>query len=194
MRQKPRDLLDLTPETDIEILVNDIVRSEPLISEQRKPQLRKLIYKLIEKIDATEVTQNFYLFKARRTSAHAYMRNACPFQSHTTQHGAARRSMRAAALISHTSPHREPPHHRDPLITRGSVQVPADSACSHPAADKLRVQQVGRSLHHRLLRSHVQGAHAHAPALRVTRNARSPKPMCVGWVAAVTPAGRCGTR
>jgi len=77
MRQKPRDLLDLTPETDIEILVNDIVRSEPLISEQRKPQLRKLIYKLIEKIDATEVTQNFYLFKILR--AHILPLTNCAF-------------------------------------------------------------------------------------------------------------------
>ena len=46
LRQKAVDLLTLTPETDIEVLVNQIVRQESLISEQRKPQLRKLIYKL----------------------------------------------------------------------------------------------------------------------------------------------------
>lgn len=46
MRQKSVDLLTLTPETDVEVMVNSIVRQEPLISEQRKPQLRKLIYKL----------------------------------------------------------------------------------------------------------------------------------------------------
>ena len=62
-RQKPVDLLTLTPDTDVEVLVDQIVRQEVLISEQRKPQLRKLIYKLIEKIDIADVTQNFYLFK-----------------------------------------------------------------------------------------------------------------------------------
>ena len=44
LRQKAVDLLTLTPETDIEVLVNQIVRQESLISEQRKPQLRKLLY------------------------------------------------------------------------------------------------------------------------------------------------------
>ena len=39
MHQKPIDLLDLTPETDVEVLVNEIVRKEDLISESRKPQL-----------------------------------------------------------------------------------------------------------------------------------------------------------
>ena len=46
LRQKSVDLLSLTPETDVEVLVNQIVRSEPLISDHRKPQLRKLVYKL----------------------------------------------------------------------------------------------------------------------------------------------------
>lgn len=49
LKNKPVDLLTLTPETDIEIVVNQIVRTEPLISDSRKPQLRKLVYKLIEK-------------------------------------------------------------------------------------------------------------------------------------------------
>lgn len=63
MRQKPVDLLSLTAETDVEVLVSQIVRQEALISEQRKPQLRKLVYKLIEKIDVADVAHNFYLFK-----------------------------------------------------------------------------------------------------------------------------------
>ena len=46
LHQKSVDLLTLTPETDVEVLVNQIVRQEPLISDHRKPQLRKLIYKL----------------------------------------------------------------------------------------------------------------------------------------------------
>ena len=38
------DLLHLTPDSDIEIIVNQIVFEEPLISESKKPHLRKLIY------------------------------------------------------------------------------------------------------------------------------------------------------
>ena len=48
LRQKAVDLLTLSPETDVEVLVNQIVWQEALISEQRKPQLRKLMYKLCE--------------------------------------------------------------------------------------------------------------------------------------------------
>lgn len=45
------------------MLVNQIVFEEPLISENRKPQLRRLVYKLIEKLETNE-TEDFYLFKA----------------------------------------------------------------------------------------------------------------------------------
>ena len=48
---KEIDLLHLTPETDVQVLVNQITFEEPLISESRKPQLRRLIYKLIEKLE-----------------------------------------------------------------------------------------------------------------------------------------------
>ena len=49
---KSIDLLNLTPEygvgqassTDVDILVNQILFEEPVISESRKPQLKKLIY------------------------------------------------------------------------------------------------------------------------------------------------------
>merc|ERR1719217_1874394 len=77
LRQKSIDLLTLTPETDVEVLVNQIVRQETLISEHRKPQLRKLIYKLIDKIDTAEMTQNFYLFKILR--AHILPLTNCAF-------------------------------------------------------------------------------------------------------------------
>ena len=40
---KEIDLLHLTPESDIDMLVNQIVFEEQLISESRKPQLKKLI-------------------------------------------------------------------------------------------------------------------------------------------------------
>ena len=43
------------PRSDVEVLVDDMVAREPLISENRKPQLRRLIYKLIEKLEENEV-------------------------------------------------------------------------------------------------------------------------------------------
>ena len=44
------------------MLVNQIVFEEPLISENRKPQLKRLVYKLIEKLETNE-SDDFYLFK-----------------------------------------------------------------------------------------------------------------------------------
>lgn len=53
-----------------------IVFEEPLISENRKPQLRRLIYKLIEKLESNEDT-SFYLFKILR--AHILPLTNCAF-------------------------------------------------------------------------------------------------------------------
>jgi dynein assembly factor with WDR repeat domains 1 len=48
------DLLALTPESDLDTLVEQIIREEPLVSEARKPQLRRLLDKLVEKqLDGT---------------------------------------------------------------------------------------------------------------------------------------------
>lgn len=48
------DLLLLTPESDLDALAAQVVREEPLISESRKPQLRRLLDKLVEKqLDGT---------------------------------------------------------------------------------------------------------------------------------------------
>lgn len=44
------------------MLVNQMVFEEPLISENRKPQLRRLVHKLIEKLETNEC-DDFYLFK-----------------------------------------------------------------------------------------------------------------------------------
>lgn len=49
--------------SDVDVLVNQIVFEEPLISDNRKPQLRRLVYKLIEKLETNE-SDDFYLFKA----------------------------------------------------------------------------------------------------------------------------------
>lgn len=43
--------------------MNQMVFEEPLISDNRKPQLRRLVYKLIEKLETNE-SDDFYLFKA----------------------------------------------------------------------------------------------------------------------------------
>jgi ankyrin repeat protein len=48
---KPIDLLDLTPDTDVDVLLNQIIRQESLLSEKRKPQLSRLVNKLIDKLE-----------------------------------------------------------------------------------------------------------------------------------------------
>jgi hypothetical protein len=73
---KEIDLLNLTSETDVDVLVNQIVREEPLVSDSRKPQLRRLIYKLIEKLETNE-SSDFYLFKILR--AHILPLTNCAF-------------------------------------------------------------------------------------------------------------------
>ena len=73
---KEFDLLHLTSDTDVEVLVNQVVFEEPLISEKKKPQLRRLIYKLIEKLEQKE-TNDFYLFKILR--AHILPLTNCAF-------------------------------------------------------------------------------------------------------------------
>ena len=75
-KAKEIDLLRLTPDTDVEVLCNQIVYEEPLISEARKPQLRRLIHKLIEKLESNE-NQDFYLFKILR--AHILPLTNCAF-------------------------------------------------------------------------------------------------------------------
>lgn len=73
---KSIDLLNLTPETDIDCLIDQILLEEPLISESRKPQLKKLIEKLIEK-QLENKRQEFTLFKVLR--AHLLPLTNCAF-------------------------------------------------------------------------------------------------------------------
>lgn len=56
--------------------MNQIVFEEPLISESRKPQLRRLVYKLIEKLEAND-TSDFFLYKILR--AHILPLTNCAF-------------------------------------------------------------------------------------------------------------------
>merc|ERR1740115_579393 len=70
LRNKSIDLLNLSAETDVELILDQIIQHEPLIKESRRSQLRKLIFKLIEH-------QNFYLFKILR--AHILPLTNCAF-------------------------------------------------------------------------------------------------------------------
>merc|ERR1712159_706582 len=76
LRNKSIDLLNLSAETDVELILDQIIQHEPLIKESRRAQLRKLIFKLIEKQESNEA-QNFYLFKILR--AHILPLTNCAF-------------------------------------------------------------------------------------------------------------------
>lgn len=73
---KSIDLLNLTPETDVDVLVNQILFEEPTISDARKPQLKKLIFKLIEKLESNQ-EQLFSEFKVLK--AHILPLTNCAF-------------------------------------------------------------------------------------------------------------------
>ena len=76
MRSKDIDLLDLSPDTDLDALATVIIRQEPLISESRKPQLRRLLEKLVDKTETRE-DQRYALFKA--SAAHILPLTNCAF-------------------------------------------------------------------------------------------------------------------
>jgi dynein assembly factor with WDR repeat domains 1 len=73
---KEIDLLHLTPETDVDVLVNQVVLRSRESSDNRTPQLRRLIYKLIEKLESNE-SNDFYLFKI--LGAHILPLTNCAF-------------------------------------------------------------------------------------------------------------------
>ena len=58
------------------MLLNQLIRQEPLLSEKRKPQLEKLVNKLIDKLEEN-ADQSFYLFKILR--AHILPLTNCAF-------------------------------------------------------------------------------------------------------------------
>lgn len=91
------DLLHLTPESDIDVIINQIVFEEPLITESKKPHLRRMIYsesieslclnaiqsitniltiELIEKLESND-SSDFFLFKILR--AHILPLTNCAF-------------------------------------------------------------------------------------------------------------------
>jgi len=52
---KSIDLLNLSLETNVDELVNEIVLEEPIITESKKPQLKSLIKKLIDKVESNKI-------------------------------------------------------------------------------------------------------------------------------------------
>lgn len=52
---KSIDLLNLSKETDIDQLANEIIMEEPIITVNRRPQLISLIQKLIDKLESNKV-------------------------------------------------------------------------------------------------------------------------------------------
>eukprot|EP00997_Jenningsia_sp_PLL12_P009768 NODE_679_length_1516_cov_126.623040_g559_i0.p1 GENE.NODE_679_length_1516_cov_126.623040_g559_i0~~NODE_679_length_1516_cov_126.623040_g559_i0.p1 ORF type:complete len:279 (-),score=31.85 NODE_679_length_1516_cov_126.623040_g559_i0:615-1451(-) len=73
---KTIDLLTLSPEMDLDSLADEIVESEALISDARRPQIKKLLDKLIERMTCDK-RQLFYLFKMLR--AHILPLTNCAF-------------------------------------------------------------------------------------------------------------------
>jgi dynein assembly factor with WDR repeat domains 1 len=66
----------LSPCCTTQVLLDEIIRAEALLSEKRKPQLSKLVNKLIDKLEEN-AEQSFYLFKILR--AHILPLTNCAF-------------------------------------------------------------------------------------------------------------------
>lgn len=76
LMQRSVDLLDLSSESDPEVLLNQIMRQETMIKESHREPLRKLIYKLQDKLGSV-VHSDFTLFKVLR--AHILPLTNCAF-------------------------------------------------------------------------------------------------------------------
>lgn len=76
MKQKPIDLLDLTPDVDVDLLAGQIINQEPLIGDNRRETLKQLLQKLLNKICEQQHT-SFTLFKVLR--AHVLPLTNCAF-------------------------------------------------------------------------------------------------------------------
>ncbi|RXM36833.1 Dynein assembly factor with WDR repeat domains 1, partial [Acipenser ruthenus] len=65
LKTKSIDLLDLSPDTDIDALVEEIKKTEPLITASRTEQVKQLLQRLQEKLGQQD-DHKFYLFKVLR--------------------------------------------------------------------------------------------------------------------------------
>ena len=181
MRNKPVDLLQLTPESDLEVIVNQIVRQEALISENRKPQLRKLLCPP-ELRRAPRGARALRTGDTRRPSAYCtLMRRRAAWSTGAPTYCTYRARVRVRAfgrtvrtyggtqvlLTPTVNPHlalalpvgSQVQAGREDRVAREPELLPLqDLESAHPTADQLRVQQVGRPLHHGQLRPHLQGS------------------------------------
>ncbi len=60
---KEIDLLHLSNSTDVHELTDELVSKEPLLTENRRPQIILLLTKLQKKLSSDDVADDFYLFK-----------------------------------------------------------------------------------------------------------------------------------
>ena len=74
--QKSVDLLTLTPDTNVDVTVNHLMRQETLIPEKRRETVRALVQKLVDKLGAPP-RHEFALFKVLR--AHILPLTNCAF-------------------------------------------------------------------------------------------------------------------
>eukprot|EP01031_Cornospumella_fuschlensis_P041498 gene41499-50640_t len=56
---KEIDLLHLSADSDVDVIVNQIVFEEPLITESKRSHLRRMIYKLIERLESNDASDFF---------------------------------------------------------------------------------------------------------------------------------------
>lgn len=63
-KQKTLDLLEILEEADLDAVVTRMIQIEPLLSENRRPLLRQLMDRLVEKI-SVDPHREYHLFKAR---------------------------------------------------------------------------------------------------------------------------------
>ena len=70
-------MLDLSSDTDVDKLADKIVSNEPLIGEKKKPQIKELISRLLERQLTKENEGDYYLFKILR--AHILPLTNCAF-------------------------------------------------------------------------------------------------------------------
>ena len=74
---KEIDLLNLSPNTNVGSLVDELIRKEPLLSDKRKPKLIRLVGILIQKQREGRANQSTFALKKSLKPHHMPMTNFC---------------------------------------------------------------------------------------------------------------------
>lgn len=78
------DLLDLTPETDLDALITDLIQAEPtLLKEKRRPLLKELLQRLVAKLTESDRKTQFQCMNELRT--HMLPLTNCAFNKNGTK-------------------------------------------------------------------------------------------------------------